>query len=123
MLCSLRESSVISCANIAGNQENVSLQITAGAEEVDRQGAARSLQHRMNTFVCSNPLPTQLIKRYVSYGKEFCHPRLTHDAKLRLKDFYLELRRQAAMCPAMPVTVCPFATCSHALRVKTQLHL
>lgn len=87
----------------AGGKENAPLQITAGGAGVD--AAAGSLKQRVTRFVCSNPLPAQLIRRYVSYARAHCHPVLCTEAKQRLKDFYLELRKLAALSPSLPITV------------------
>jgi DNA replicative helicase MCM subunit Mcm2 (Cdc46/Mcm family) len=92
------------CCTTAGERDGAPKQLTAPAgASGDAPGG--SLRHRMQSFVCDNPLPAQLIKCYVSYAKEYCQPVLTTDAKLLLKDFYLELRQQAAMCPTVSVTV------------------
>ena len=68
--------------------------------------SSRSLLQRVQSYVCRDPLPTSLIKTYIAYAKQHCHPVLQHEAKLLLKDFYLELRQQAALSPSISITVC-----------------
>ena len=89
----------------AGDREPAPRQLTSGAALSQAPTEGGTLRRDMAAFVCHNPLPAQLIKRYVGYAKEFCHPVLTRDAKVLLKEFYLELRKQAAMSPSTPVTV------------------
>jgi DNA replicative helicase MCM subunit Mcm2 (Cdc46/Mcm family) len=59
----------------------------------------------MAAYVCQHPLPSELIGKYVSYAQAFCHPELSTEAKLMLREFYLDLRQQAAASPCVPVTV------------------
>ena len=92
-------------AKFAGSRESAPQRITSGAALSSAPTEGGTLRRDMVAFVCHNPLPAQLVKRYVAYAKEYCHPALAHDAKLLLKEFYLELRKQAAVSPSIPVTV------------------
>jgi Predicted ATPase involved in replication control, Cdc46/Mcm family len=38
------------------------------------------------------PLPTDLVKDYISYAREYCMPKLTPDAAAVLKDYFMSLR-------------------------------
>ena len=51
------------------------------------------------------PLPQQLLRKYIAYARQYCHPRLTDEARLVLQAFYLHLRQQTGQGSSMPVTV------------------
>lgn len=90
----------------AGGSAEAPLQIAgpgAGAAEAEWQ--RRSLHERARSYNCQKAIPAELIKLWVGYARAHCHPTLSHDAKLALKDFYLDLRRQAATNPNVPITV------------------
>ncbi|OMH80480.1 DNA helicase MCM8 [Zancudomyces culisetae] len=41
-------------------------------------------------------IPKHLLKIYIAYARKHVHPTLSHEAKLKLKDFYLKLRDKQA---------------------------
>eukprot|EP00887_Chlorella_sp_A99_P007436 scaffold2.g7436.t1 len=52
-----------------------------------------------------DPVPPQLLRKYIAYARQYCHPRLSTGAKAVLKAYYLHLRAAAAGDPcALPVT-------------------
>ena len=51
------------------------------------------------------PLPQQLLRKYIAYARQYCHPRLTDEARQVLQAFYLHLRQQTVQGSSMPVTV------------------
>eukprot|EP00793_Prasinoderma_coloniale_P002998 PRCOL_00006464-RA len=55
--------------------------------------AARLRQRRGDD---PDPLPPHLLKTYIAYARQHCHPQLDGEACSKLKEFYLKLRRQAA---------------------------
>ena len=63
------------------------------------------LVQRMNAYEVEELLPAELIRQFVSYARQHCHPKLTHEAKLVIKEFYLQLRQKAAMQKAVCITV------------------
>jgi DNA replicative helicase MCM subunit Mcm2 (Cdc46/Mcm family) len=64
-----------------------------------------SLQERLTHADCADPLPAQLLRKYIAYAREFCHPVLSPAASAVLKTFYLDMRRQAAAAPGLAVNV------------------
>lgn len=66
-----------------------------------------TLLQRLAAFECEDPLPLQLLQRFIAYAREHCHPELTHGAKLVLKEFYLELRKHSAIYRSTCITVRP----------------
>ena len=55
-----------------------------------------SLVQRMKSYEVEELLPGELVRQFVSYARQHCHPQLTHEAKLVIKEFYLQLRQKAA---------------------------
>lgn len=51
------------------------------------------------------PACMQLMRKYLAYARQFCHPRLTDAAAAVLRDFYLRLRQQVAPGSKNPITV------------------
>ncbi|GIL55320.1 hypothetical protein Vafri_10871 [Volvox africanus] len=44
----------------------------------------------------NSQLPVHLLKKYVSYARTYCHPRLSEEAKQVIQAFYLRMRSQVA---------------------------
>ena len=73
------------------------LLITEGA------GKRPSLRERLRLRKPDDePLPPQLLRKYIAYARQYVHPRLTPEAAVVLKTFYLNLRRQSAADPGAP---------------------
>jgi DNA helicase MCM8 len=50
------------------------------------------------------PVPPSLLRKYVSYARSHCHPRLSQDAAALMQQFYLHLRRNCRSNDSTPVT-------------------
>jgi DNA helicase MCM8 len=48
------------------------------------------------------PLPPQLLRKYIAYARQYVHPILTSEAATVIKSFYLGLRQQSAADPGAP---------------------
>ncbi|KAG7670797.1 hypothetical protein Ndes2526B_g01449 [Nannochloris sp. 'desiccata'] len=48
------------------------------------------------------PLPPQLLRKYIAYARQYVHPILTSEAAAVIKSFYLNLRQQSAADPGAP---------------------
>lgn len=68
-------------------------------------GEAQTLRERLTHFETSNPLPVQLLRKYIAYAREFCRPRLSPAAKGVLKAFYLDVRSQTSQSRGLAVNV------------------
>ena len=73
--------------------------------------------------VCSDdaqdPLPMQLLQKYIAYARQYCHPVLSVDAKQILKEHYCKLRQDSVANEGTPVTVsCAY----HDFRIHANLH-
>ncbi|XP_055635783.1 DNA helicase MCM8 isoform X2 [Toxorhynchites rutilus septentrionalis] len=49
-------------------------------------------------------LPVQLIQKYIAYARKNINPKLTKEAALLIRDFYIELRRAQQGMDSIPVT-------------------
>ncbi|KAK7807743.1 hypothetical protein U0070_026151, partial [Myodes glareolus] len=52
----------------------------------------------------TDPIPHQLLRKYVGYARQYVHPRLSVEAAQALQDFYLELRKQSQRMSSSPIT-------------------
>jgi DNA helicase MCM8 len=63
------------------------------------------------------PLPASLVRDYIAYAREYCKPKLTPEAAIVLKDYYMQLRyvprctRQ--ICFPLPAWKAPSLSTSH----------
>ncbi|KAJ2451307.1 DNA replication licensing factor mcm8 [Coemansia sp. RSA 2424] len=51
-----------------------------------------------------DPIPPLLLRKYVAYARKYVHPRLSPAATLKLKQFYLELRKGHRAVDSTPIT-------------------
>lgn len=51
-----------------------------------------------------DPIPHQLLRKYVGYARHYVHPSLSAEAAQVLQDFYLELRKQNQTADSTPIT-------------------
>eukprot|EP00899_Mesostigma_viride_P018949 jgi/Mesvir1/27055/Mv20750-RA.1 len=50
------------------------------------------------------PLPAQLIRKYIAYARQYCHPKLSAESGDILAGFYKELRANTRSAEGIPVT-------------------
>uniref|UniRef100_A0AC11BP66 Minichromosome maintenance 8 homologous recombination repair factor n=1 Tax=Ovis aries TaxID=9940 RepID=A0AC11BP66_SHEEP len=51
-----------------------------------------------------DPIPHQLLRKYIGYSRQYVYPRLSTEAAQILQDFYLELRKQSQRLSSSPIT-------------------
>uniref|UniRef100_A0A8C2WWX4 DNA helicase MCM8 n=1 Tax=Cyclopterus lumpus TaxID=8103 RepID=A0A8C2WWX4_CYCLU len=51
-----------------------------------------------------DPIPVCLLRKYISYARQYVHPRLSPEAAQTLKTFYLSLRAQGHSADSTPIT-------------------
>lgn len=49
-------------------------------------------------------IPPCLLRKYISYARQYVHPSLSHEAAQTIQDFYLSLRSQAHSADSTPIT-------------------
>uniref|UniRef100_A0A672MFQ0 DNA helicase MCM8 n=1 Tax=Sinocyclocheilus grahami TaxID=75366 RepID=A0A672MFQ0_SINGR len=58
----------------------------------------------ISIFKAFDPIPHQLLRKYVGYARHYVHPTLSAEATQVLQDFYLELRKQNQTADSTPIT-------------------
>lgn len=51
-----------------------------------------------------DPIPHQLLRKYIGYARQYVSPRLSTEATQILQGFYLELRKQSQRLNSSPIT-------------------
>lgn len=51
-----------------------------------------------------DPIPPCLLRKYISYARQYVHPSLSGEAAQVIQEFYLLLRAQAHPADSTPVT-------------------
>ena len=51
-----------------------------------------------------DPVPGQLLRKYIDYSRKYVHPRLSTEAGEVLQEFYLELRKRRQTHDCTPIT-------------------
>lgn len=49
-------------------------------------------------------IPPCLLRKYISYARQYVHPSLSREAAQTIQDFYLSLRSQAHSADSTPIT-------------------
>ncbi|XP_048356188.1 DNA helicase MCM8 isoform X2 [Sphaerodactylus townsendi] len=70
-----------------------------------------------------DPIPHQLLRKYVGYARQYVHPRLSPEAAQVLQDFYLELRRQSQRADGMPLTTRQLESLIRLTEARSRLEL
>ncbi|KAJ2781936.1 hypothetical protein H4R18_002577 [Coemansia javaensis] len=77
-----------------------------GRQAPDGGGEAGSLRSwlRLQPGERVDAIPVPLLRKYVAYARKYVHPRLSAEARAKLRDFYLELRRTHRSVDSTPIT-------------------
>jgi len=51
-----------------------------------------SIEKNCLDSVYLDPIPSQVLRKYISYAKRYCEPKIADDAAVVLREFYLNLR-------------------------------
>eukprot|EP00010_Vexillifera_abyssalis_P006421 CAMPEP_0201547038 /NCGR_PEP_ID=MMETSP0173_2-20130828/3443_1 /ASSEMBLY_ACC=CAM_ASM_000268 /TAXON_ID=218659 /ORGANISM="Vexillifera sp., Strain DIVA3 564/2" /LENGTH=198 /DNA_ID=CAMNT_0047955937 /DNA_START=39 /DNA_END=632 /DNA_ORIENTATION=- len=51
-----------------------------------------------------DPIPPALLRKYISYARHYCHPKMSAEAAAIIQKFYLELRKTHQHVDSTPVT-------------------
>ncbi len=60
----------------------------------DERLARHILELHKSTDVSEPEIPTKLLKKYIAYARQKCHPQLTDSAINEIKDFYVQMRNR-----------------------------
>ncbi|KAG5265875.1 hypothetical protein AALO_G00247300 [Alosa alosa] len=70
-----------------------------------------------------DPIPHQLLRKYVSYARHYVHPTLSTEAAQVLQDFYLELRKQNHAADSTPITTRQLESLIRLTEARARLEL
>lgn len=71
----------------------------------------------------TDPIPHQLLRKYIGYARQYVHPRLSTDAAQALQDFYLELRKQSQRVGSSPITTRQLESLIRLTEARARLEL
>nr|XP_048311351.1 DNA helicase MCM8 isoform X2 [Myodes glareolus] len=71
----------------------------------------------------TDPIPHQLLRKYVGYARQYVHPRLSVEAAQALQDFYLELRKQSQRMSSSPITTRQLESLIRLTEARARLEL
>ena len=72
---------------------------------LDDSDLTTSLADRLKTpQVNFDPVPSQLLRKYIEYARKYVHPRLSPGAAEVLQEFYLDLRKKRQAHDTTPIT-------------------
>lgn len=67
-------------------------------------------------------IPAGLLRKYVSYARQYVHPALSPEAARTLQDFYLSLRSQAHSADSTPITTRQLESLIRLTEVRRRRH-
>ncbi|XP_061478488.1 DNA helicase MCM8 isoform X2 [Rhineura floridana] len=70
-----------------------------------------------------DPIPHQLLRKYVGYARQYVHPRLSPEAAQILQEFYLELRQQSQRADSTPITTRQLESLIRLTEARSRLEL
>ncbi|XP_061088318.1 DNA helicase MCM8, partial [Conger conger] len=70
-----------------------------------------------------DPIPHQLLRKYIGYARHYVHPTLSAEAAQVLQDFYLELRKQNQAADSTPITTRQLESLIRLTEARARLEL
>nr|XP_045013632.1 DNA helicase MCM8 isoform X2 [Jaculus jaculus] len=70
-----------------------------------------------------DPIPHQLLRKYVGYARQYVYPRLSTEAAQVLQEFYLELRKQNQHLNTSPITTRQLESLIRLTEARARLEL
>nr|KAF6471598.1 hypothetical protein HJG59_010980 [Molossus molossus] len=70
-----------------------------------------------------DPIPHQLLRKYIGYARQYVYPRLSMEAAQILQDFYLELRKQSQRLNSSPITTRQLESLIRLTEARARLEL
>uniref|UniRef100_A0A3B3B4M9 DNA helicase MCM8 n=1 Tax=Oryzias melastigma TaxID=30732 RepID=A0A3B3B4M9_ORYME len=68
-------------------------------------------------------IPASLLRKYISYARQYVHPTLSPEAAQTLQDFYLSLRSQASSADSTPITTRQLESLIRLTEARAKLEL
>ncbi|XP_033753343.1 DNA helicase MCM8-like [Pecten maximus] len=70
-----------------------------------------------------DPIPAQLLRKYVGYARKYVHPKIGKEAATVLQEFYLELRKQHQTQDSTPITTRQLESLIRLTEARARLEL
>ncbi|KAB1262745.1 DNA helicase MCM8 [Camelus dromedarius] len=70
-----------------------------------------------------DPIPHQLLRKYIGYARQYVYPRLSAEAAQILQGFYLELRKQSQRLNSSPITTRQLESLIRLTEARARLEL
>ncbi|XP_054429998.1 DNA helicase MCM8 isoform X3 [Pteronotus mesoamericanus] len=70
-----------------------------------------------------DPIPHQLLRKYIGYARQYVYPRLSVEAAQILQDFYLVLRKQSQRLNSSPITTRQLESLIRLTEARARLEL
>ncbi|XP_011369431.1 DNA helicase MCM8 [Pteropus vampyrus] len=70
-----------------------------------------------------DPIPHQLLRKYIGYARQYVYPRLSTEAAQSLQNFYLELRKQSQRLNSSPITTRQLESLIRLTEARARLEL
>ncbi|XP_002747384.1 DNA helicase MCM8 isoform X1 [Callithrix jacchus] len=70
-----------------------------------------------------DPIPHQLLRKYIGYARQYVYSRLSTEAAQVLQDFYLELRKQSQRLNSSPITTRQLESLIRLTEARARLEL
>ncbi|GBG26988.1 DNA replication licensing factor, putative [Hondaea fermentalgiana] len=81
------------------------------------------LHERVRAYEGTDPLPAELLRKYLAFAKHYCHPKLSLGACRVLQGFYLELREKGSSCESTPITTRQLESLVRLAQARARLEL
>ena len=85
----------------------------------------RPLSERLKTLASDrfDPLPGNLLRKYIGYARKYVHPQLTSEAATVLQEFYLNLRQKHRSQDSTPITTRQIESLVRLAEARARLEL
>ncbi|XP_049635117.1 DNA helicase MCM8 [Suncus etruscus] len=70
-----------------------------------------------------DPIPHQLLRKYIGYARQYVYPRISMEAAKILQEFYLELRKQSQRLNSSPITTRQLESLIRLTEARARLEL
>lgn len=87
------------------------------------QSVQSYLHERVKAYEGTDPLPAELLRKYLAFAKHYCHPKLSLGACRVLQAFYMELREKGSSCESTPITTRQLESLVRLAQARAKLEL
>ncbi|XP_062981379.1 DNA helicase MCM8-like isoform X2 [Elgaria multicarinata webbii] len=101
-----------------GNSQNSNVSVLEAVSD-------KPLSERLKVIPGENfdPIPHQLLRKYVGYARQYVHPRISPEAAQVLQEFYLELRQHSQRADSTPITTRQLESLIRLTEARSRLEL